>query len=221
MAEPTFWFEQNETCWACFGTEKLSPDQVRELGYQGIRVLKAGKNFTAVLKAKVEQMAPEEADSALEIEAEVSPDSQYTTHVPVYDLFVAAGDWGIEGSPTVIGWIEAGGQPLLEGMFAAQVTGHSMQPRIPSGSWCLFRPCPPGSRQGKLLLVQVNTHLDPEDGGRYTVKRYHSTKQVHKEAWTHETIELQPLNPDYRPIPITEDDADSIRVVGEFVAVIG
>jgi len=72
-------------------------------------------------------------------------------------------------------------------------------------------------------LVQVNTHLDPEDGGRYTVKRYHPTKQVLEEGWTHQTIELQPLNPDpkYQPIPITVDDADSIRVVGESVAMLG
>jgi len=178
----------------------------------------------AVTEAVEDEVAPEEiVEPTLEIESEVSPESQYATHVPVYDLFVAAGDWGIEGSPTTIGWIEASKHPLREGMFAAQVTGHSMEPALPSGSWCLFRPCPAGSRQGKLLLVQVNTHLDPEDGGRYTVKRYHSTKQIHEEGWTHQTIELQPLNPDpkYQPITITEDDAESIRVVGEFVAVIG
>lgn len=161
--------------------------------------------------------------STIEILDDIPVEEQFTTHAPVYDLFVAAGDWGIEGSPGAIGWVPVPNQRLRGGMFAAQVTGHSMEPTIPSGSWCLFRPCPAGSREGRLLLVQVNTHLDPEDGGRYTVKRYHSTKQSHEDGWTHQTIELQPLNPDssYQPIPITEDVVESIRVVGEFVAVIG
>lgn len=162
---------------------------------------------------------PDDRDKGI-IQNEISADEKYTTHVPVYDLFVAAGDWGIEGSPTAIGWMPVSNHRLKEGMFAAQVTGHSMEPQIPSGSWCLFRPCPAGSREGKFLLVQVNTHLDPEDGGRYTVKRYHSKKQFHEDGWSHQTIDLQPLNPDYQPIPITEDDADSVRVVGEFVGVI-
>lgn len=165
---------------------------------------------------------PDEGE-AVGIVDSVAVENEYTTHVPVYDLFVAAGDWGIEGSPTAIGWIPAPDHRLRKGMFAAQVTGHSMEPVISSGSWCLFQPCPAGTREGRLLLVQVNTHLDPEDGGRYTVKRYHSTKRVDEDGWAHQTIELQPLNPDpaYRPIPITEDDAESIRVVGEFVGVIG
>ncbi len=177
---------------------------------------------TVIGKPTVEEVPPDDAN-IVEIQDSVPEKDRYTTHAPVYDLFVAAGDWGIEGSPTEIGWIPTPNHRLKPGMFAAQVTGHSMEPRIPTGSWCLFRPCPAGSREGRLLLVQVNTHLDPEDGGRYTVKRYHSTKQIDEDGWTHQTIELQPLNSDpaYQPIPITEEDADSIRVVGEFVGVIG
>ncbi len=77
-------------------------------------------------------------------------------------------------------------------------------------------------RNGKLVLVQVNTHADPEDGGRYTVKKYQSTKRLSDNGWEHESIELQPLNPDpkFKPIKITADDADSIRIIGEFVAVL-
>lgn len=166
---------------------------------------------------------PDESE-VVEILDSIAAENEYTTHVPVYDLVVAAGGWGDSGSPTTaIGWIPAAEYRLRKGMFAAQVTGHSMEPVIPSGSWCLFQPCPQGTREGRLLLVQVNRHLDPEDGGRYTVKRYHSTKRVDEDGWTHQTIELQPLNPDpvYCPIPITEDDADEIRVVDEFVGVIG
>jgi SOS-response transcriptional repressor LexA len=160
------------------------------------------------------------AEPLVQIEPVVPRKAKYTTHAPVYDLTVAAGDWGPENVPTEIGWIEVPGQKIVKGMFAAQVIGQSMKPRIPSGSWCLFRPCPAGSREGRLILVQLTTHNDPEDGGRYTVKRYHSTKQSTEEGWEHAIIELQPLNPDFQPIPLSAENADDLRIIGEFVNVI-
>jgi len=39
-------------------------------------------------------------------------------------------------------------------------------------------------------------------------------------GWTHGTVELQPLNPDYRPIRITGNDTADLRIIGEFVRVI-
>ena len=138
----------------------------------------------------------------------------------MYDLIAAAGDWGEEGVPEVVGWLEVPGLKLTPGMFAAQVVGRSMEPKIPSGSWCLFAPCPQGSRQGRLLLVQVNTHTDPEDGGRYTIKRYHSVKTITDEGWAHNQIELQPLNPEFEPIRIDSENATDMRVIGELVSLI-
>ena len=172
-------------------------------------------------KSSVEQPAKAKARPArLPLETTIEESARYTTHVPVYDLSVAAGGWGPEGVPESIGWIEVQGHRLSDGMFAAQVSGRSMEPRICDGEWCLFRPCPAGSRQDRLLLVQVNTHIDPEDGGRYTIKRYHSTKRSDEEGWQHQTIELQPLNPEYSTIHISAEDAEDIRIIGEFVSVI-
>lgn len=161
-----------------------------------------------------------ETNAPAQIETEVERSAKYKTHVPVYDLVAAAGFWGEEGVPEEIGWLEISDRKLTPGMFAAQVVGRSMEPKIPSGSWCLFTPCPQGSRQGRLLLVQVNTHTDPEDGGRYTIKRYHSTKAITDEGWQHNHIELQPLNPDFEPIAISEDEANDLRVIGEFISLI-
>ncbi len=105
-------------------------------------------------------------------------------------------------------------------MFVAQVVGQSMTPKIVSGSWCLFKPLAGGSRQNKLVLVQLNSHFDPIDGGRYTVKRYHSTKTSIEDSWQHDTVELQPLNPDYDAILLEPEIATDIRIIGEFVAVV-
>ncbi|WP_417745613.1 DEAD/DEAH box helicase family protein [Rosistilla oblonga] len=164
--------------------------------------------------------AATKASESPQILPEISDPKKFTTHAPVYDLSVAAGQWGPEGVPAEIGWIAVDDRRLEKGMFAAHVIGHSMEPVIPNDAWCLFRPITPGTREGKLLLVQVNTHLDPEEGGRYTVKRYHSTKRVDEDGWQHTTIQLQPLNPDYNPIDVTPEDAEDLRVIGEFICVI-
>lgn len=155
------------------------------------------------------------------VESSIDAVAQYKTHLPVYDLTVSAGGWGPEGVPEIVGWMRVPDQQLAPGMFAAQVSGRSMEPRIRDGQWCMFRPCPASSRQNRLLLLQVNTHLDPEDGGRYTVKRYHSTKQMDEDGWHHQTIELQPLNPAYPTLRISAEEAQEIRVIGEFVGVLG
>lgn len=150
----------------------------------------------------------------------VKPKQRYTTHVPVYDLTAAAGGWGPDGIPSESGWVKVPNEKLAEGMFVAQVVGRSMEPKIADGAWCLFKPCPAGTRNGRLILMQLQTDLAPEDGGRYTVKKYHSTKVATDEGWMHETVELRPLNPACSSIRITESDAKELKVVGEFVRVI-
>ncbi len=150
----------------------------------------------------------------------VTSSERFKSHVPVYDLIAAAGGWGPDGVPAESGWVKVENAKLQEGMFVAQVRGQSMEPRIPDGSWCLFRQCPAGTREGRLLLVQCQTHLDPEDGGRYTIKKYHSTKTANEDGWGHAIVELQPLNPERQSIRLTADDTVDLRVIGEFVKVL-
>jgi len=151
---------------------------------------------------------------------EVERTARFTTHVPVFDVTAAAGGWGPDGSPSQIGWVSVPEQKLEAGMFVTQVVGSSMQPRISSGSWCVFRKCPAGTRNGRLLLIQVQTSLDPEDGGRYTIKRYTSRKQASDDGLVNELVELQPLNPKFTSIKLTAEDAIDLRVIGEFVCVL-
>jgi superfamily II DNA or RNA helicase/diadenosine tetraphosphate (Ap4A) HIT family hydrolase/SOS-response transcriptional repressor LexA len=143
---------------------------------------------------------------------------KFTRLVPVYSLEAAAGLWGPETTPEEIGWAEAAGSSIKPGMFIARVRGHSMEPKIMDGSWNLFRTCPHGSREGRIVLVQFNSMGDPENGGRFTVKKYHSAKAVSEDAWQHEHIELLPLNPDYDPIPVAPHEGPEMVVVGEWVA---
>jgi phage repressor protein C with HTH and peptisase S24 domain len=101
-------------------------------------------------------------------------------------------------------------------MFVARVTGTSMEPLIPDGSWCLFRPCPAGSREGRIVLVQFASLGAGENGGRFTVKKYHSEKTVTADGWRHDRIQLLPVNPAFKPIEIEREDKRDLVIVGEF-----
>ena len=160
--------------------------------------------------------ASTDAASPFELLSSPPPAARYTTHVPVYDLTAAAGFWGPESVPEEIGWTEVPGVSLRPGMFVARVTGTSMEPLIPDGSWCLFRPCPAGSREGRILLVQLGTDGAGENGGRFTVKKYHSKKTVTADRWRHDRIQLLPMNPAFESIELEPEAAGDITIVGEY-----
>jgi hypothetical protein len=92
---------------------------------------------------------------------------------------------------------------------------------IRSGDFCVFRANPPGSRQGKIVLVQYRGAADPETGGAFTVKRYSSEKSESSDgAWQHERIVLEPLNRDFQPILFTREAEGDVQVVAELVKVL-
>jgi superfamily II DNA or RNA helicase/diadenosine tetraphosphate (Ap4A) HIT family hydrolase/SOS-response transcriptional repressor LexA len=145
---------------------------------------------------------------------------RFARFVPVYTLEAAAGLWGPETQPEEAGWTDASRFKPRPGMFVVKVCGRSMEPKIADGSWCLFHKCPPGSREGKIVLVQFSAMGDAETGSRYTVKKYHSEKKVTEESWVHQRIQLLPLNPEYSPIEVEPQEAEQMIVVGEFVGVL-
>jgi SOS-response transcriptional repressor LexA len=160
-------------------------------------------------------------NKSFQIRKRVPRDDQWVRWAPVYDLVASAGSWGPTIAPHVAGWAEVVGVSLKKGMFVARVQGRSMIPRIADGAWCLFRPCPAGSREGRLLLVQIRRDSSVEgEESRFTIKRYHSRKQHLEDGWVHQLIELQSLNPEYPPIVLQPEDADELRVAGEFVRVL-
>jgi superfamily II DNA or RNA helicase/diadenosine tetraphosphate (Ap4A) HIT family hydrolase/HKD family nuclease len=170
-----------------------------------------------------ESMSNREPFQALRLFESPPANQRFVEYVPFYDLEAAAGLWGPDHEPAAVGWVHIVGRRLKTGMFVARVVGHSMEPKIPSGASCLFQECPAGSREGRIVLVQFHSMADTEGGGRYTLKKYHSEKIMTEEGWSHQRIELCPLNTDriYQPIIVTEVEAPELTIVGEFVAVVG
>lgn len=157
--------------------------------------------------------------------SEVAP---YSNAVPFYELRIAAGnDFAPESEAAQpAGWVNVERKGLRPGMFAARVTGRSMEPLIPDGSVCLFERQiggVAGSRQGRVVLAQHRSLSDPEHGGRYTVKRYNRVTPVADDQFRDERVEirLEPENKEFKPISVTSTPDDPVTIVAEFKEVLG
>ena len=155
---------------------------------------------------------------------EPRPEERYVTCVPLVPLKAAAGAFSdpqhIADDDFAWAAVETR-YHLRKGMFAAQVVGKSMEPSIPDGAYCLFAAPVRGSRQGKMVLVQLRDATDPEHGQRYTVKRYRSEKADQADSWSHKSVSLIPVNPHFDPIVLTGAEEGEYRVVAEVVEVLG
>jgi SOS-response transcriptional repressor LexA len=143
---------------------------------------------------------------------------RYQTHLPQFSLAVAAGSFLTNPIDTEEkGWIEMPADLRLdEHMFVAEIRGHSMEPRIPDGSLCVFRQGVVGSRNGRLVLVRNPGSIGDD---QYTVKRYKSEKIVTEEGFRQTRIRLESLNPDY-PSWDLDTEEEKYQVIAEFVRVL-
>jgi len=189
--------------------------QIRDQGGQAFLESLEDSLSNFLLISSREPASGASVDSLYEryVDTKVRP---FMTHLPVYTLQAAATRFGEDSEVEAAGWRRVDGLRLADGMFIAKVTGRSMEPLIPDGSFCVFRAPVVGSRQGKRLLIeQFGT---TETSARYTVKRYTSQKrQVSEDEWAHAEIRLEPLNPEF-PSFTLEDG--TFRVIAEFVSVL-
>ncbi len=154
------------------------------------------------------------------------PEERWVKAVPVVSLRAAAGHWSQE--QTVIedvvefaeDWVEfdrTKGRGFEKGMFVCRVDGQSMEPEIPDGSYCLFKPVDSGSYEGKRVLVWHEGVTDADTGGMYTVK---VLQRVEKKVDGKKVVvtELRPLNPKFSVLPVQEPER--VRVLAEVLEVL-
>lgn len=192
-----------------FFADRFQVDQTAEAVTE-TSVMPAHEEATAVLPFR--RLEPEEA-------------RPYENCVPLYDLKIAAGGFSDEQQLDDCEWVEL---PEVyrpqKGLFVSKVVGESMNRRIPNGAWCLFRIASAGSRNGKVVLASHREISDTDTSGHYTVKIYESTKEnLDDGSWRHSSIILRPDSymPGYKPIVLSEAQAEDLQVVGELVAVLG
>lgn len=153
---------------------------------------------------------------------EVKP---FENAVPIYDLKIAAGQFGDEQQVEDRKWVQLPEEfRINNNLFVAQVVGESMNRRIPNGSWCLFRRKPVGTRQGKIVLAQHREIQDNDTGGHLTVKVYESEKKIESDGrWHHTKVVLRPdtTKTGYEPITFDEVQAENLIIIAELLAVLG
>ncbi|ALO45324.1 DNA/RNA helicase domain-containing protein [Pseudohongiella spirulinae] len=170
-----------------------------------------------------QHIAPEPAVISNVADITPVPVKPFINAVPVYDLVAAAGDFSDQQRAEHKEWLRIPeGERIDKSYFACKVQGESMNNVIPNGAMCLFRSDPGGSRNGKIVLVEMLDNVDAESGSHYTVKEYASVKAENEDGWTHEQIVLKPRSNDagYEPIVLGADEAGGFRVVGVFVRVL-
>lgn len=143
----------------------------------------------------------------------------FQTTLPLYSPKAAAGYFGQGEEVEQAGWVRVGSaRKLNPKMFVLQIQGSSMEPRISDGDYLVFEAHPVGTRQGKIVLAQYRGPADPDTGGSYTIKVYHSVKRVGPTGeWEHREISLNPTNPDYEPIVLSAEDQNDFKIIAEFL----
>lgn len=147
----------------------------------------------------------------------------YVNSVPLFDISAAAGNFSDLQIHSDFEWIELPfNVAVKKDYFVCKVIGESMDKKIPNGSYCLFRRDEGGSRNGKIVLVELYDKQDWESGLRFTVKEYHSKKIIDENQWSHQSITLKPLsnNSKYKAIELTGDKINRLNVVGIFECVL-
>jgi SOS-response transcriptional repressor LexA len=196
--------------------EGLIESMARDLGAaETLRVIE--DTFSGVVRATDRQQTMA-ADPEARLRRLYRENVNSNGAVPVVRLSAAAGGLSEEQLPgELVGSVDPppGVRPA-PGMFVARVVGRSMEPLIPDGSLCLFRPHGGGSRNGQKLLIQKLGSSD--ETAQFTVKVYRSEKRVNEDgSWEHQTIRMIPLNPEFEEWNLTPEE---FRVIGEFVAVL-
>lgn len=203
--------EQNEEITAKFMNEKdfreaISSKLLRDV-YEKIREEHGDEQLAVVLPfERVEGLSGE----------------RFKSCVPLMSLKAAASGFGDKSDVQPEAWVKLkSSRRLQKGMFVAQVVGHSMEPRIPDGAYCLFKAPVEGGRTGRILLVQHRDIHDPETSGSYTVKRFDSSGMAGKDSTERKgDIYLFPENKDFEPIKLSEAQEDEVAVIAELVEVL-
>lgn len=189
-------------------------------GMKGCYVYCCDKQLAEYFAAQIEPQ--QEPINEIRIEPEVNDEVKYIDFLPLYSIRAACGYFGEGDIVDELGWMKVEGLGKLNrNMFIIQAVGHSMEPIIHDGDYCVFRANPAGSRQGKIVLTQHHNFYDTDYSGSYSIKIYSSKKTYDEYGnWAHEEICLQPKNSSYSPIIINEEESDEFRIVGEFVGIV-
>jgi hypothetical protein len=156
---------------------------------------------------------------------DVEPQEQFSSYLPFYSVEIAAGSIRDSGKlPEPDAWFRVedhGRRHLTRDLFVAQITGDSMEPKIPNQSYCLFSSQIGGSKIGEIVLVHLPSAHSPDATGSHLIKKYSSEKTFDEQGdFIHTKVILQSTNPDYPPIELTGEQLENFRPLARFIKVL-
>lgn len=140
--------------------------------------------------------------------------------IPLYSLRAACGKFLYNEDVDVLGWLDADeyGIKGVDNMFVVQARGHSMEPVINDGDYCVF--VHGGAfYNGDIILAEM-PDKDKDYGGSYTIKRYSRIKGIVDGIEQRTSITLIPINPQYESIVFDSESGADLKMVGTFVKVL-
>ena len=134
--------------------------------------------------------------------------------IPFFSIRAACGKFLYNEETEILGWIDADeyGLPYGNNFFIVQAKGHSMEPKIKDGAYCLFEH---GTSfyENDIILAEI-PNKDFEYGGSFTIKKYTREKSMIDGVFLHSSISLIPLNKNYEPIEFDADSGKDLKMVG-------
>jgi type III restriction enzyme len=169
-------------------------------------------------------LLPEDGAEKIRFADDVPEEDQYRRAVPVFDLGVKGGPLGPARVAETVRWAYVPSDASTDDRsFVAQVVGRSMEPKIASGTWCLFRSYPDDAAASVALdhrrvLVEVAGDTEHADEGRYALKRVVVTKRGDDGEVLE--IELRSDNSKFKPIRIVAGEV-RVAIRAELVRTLG
>ena len=140
--------------------------------------------------------------------------------IPLYTIRAACGKFLHNEEAEVKGWIDTDeyGLPYGDNIFVVQAKGHSMEPKINDGDYCVFA-YGTAFYDGNIILAEI-PDKDSDYGGSFTIKKYTREKAVVDGFEQKVSVTLVPLNPDYDSMSFDLESEDKPNMVGVFRNVI-
>mgnify|MGYP003316242341 CR=1 FL=1 len=158
-----------------------------------------------------------------EILSEIGDALKYNGWLPVYSFAAACGKFGAEETVECKGWIDVSTVSvghLTDKMYVVQAKGHSMEPQIADGQYCVFEYRAGTFDPNDIVLAQHTPVQDNETEGAYSIKKIIVKRHESEDAETLQNVSivLEPLNrdPKYVPIPLPDlgEFGNDYKIVG-------
>ena len=150
-------------------------------------------------------------------EGEFPWEERFAKYLPVYGFAAACGKFGAGEEVACTGWMDVTDAGLgrlgrNENLFVVQAKGHSMEPTIRDGQFCVFEHRKGAFHDNDIVLAQHAPNIDTETEGAFSIKK------IEKRG---DQIVLRPVNAAYDPITLPASSlGGDYKIVGTLCGVV-